>query len=199
MGALIGVALGSRRAPTGLAVVEDQWRKDDGRTSVDHYLVRHLERLPLGTSYPAVARRVGEMVATLRERGESWPDVFVDATGLGEPVVELIDRAVRRCRLRAVYFTHGDRRSEEGEQITLGKAYLVTRLQALLQADQLHLPRSPEAECLAKDLLQYEIQLAPDANERYGAFRVGRHDDLITALGLAVHKRQFRPVYPRPT
>jgi hypothetical protein len=28
----------------------------------------------------------------------------------------------------------------------------------------------------------------PDANDRYGAFRVGRHDDLVTALGLAVHR-----------
>jgi hypothetical protein len=197
MGALIGVAMGSRRDPTGLAVVEDKWRKDDARNPVDHYLVRHLERLPPGTPYPAVARRVAEMVKRLQERGETWPDIYVDATGLGEPVVELIERLVGRCRLRTVYFTHGDRRSEEGDRISLGKAYLVTRLQALLQADQLHLPRSPEAEGLAQDLREYELQLAPDANERYGAFRVGRHDDLITALGLAVNKRRIRSVYPR--
>jgi len=25
------------------------------------------------------------------------------------------------------------------------------------------------------------------ANDRYGAFKVGKHDDLVTALGLAVH------------
>ncbi len=34
--------------------------------------------------------------------------------------------------------------------------------------------------------LDYEIRVSEDANGRYGAFRVGSHDDLVTALGLAV-------------
>jgi hypothetical protein len=36
--------------------------------------------------------------------------------------------------------------------------------------------------------LDYEIRVSEDANERYGAFKVGSHDDLITALGLAVQQ-----------
>ncbi|HSL82165.1 MAG TPA: hypothetical protein VLF66_05280 [Thermoanaerobaculia bacterium] len=194
MGALIGVAIGSRRDPTSLAVVEDEWRRDEDRNLVEHYLVRHLERLPPGTSYPAVARRIAEIVDALRERDQSWPFIFVDATGRGEPVVELIENAISRSRVRTVFFTHGDRRSEEGKQIILGKAFLVTRLQTLLQTIRLHLPRNPEAQALAQDLREYEVQVTEDANERYGAFRVGRHDDLITALGLAVHRQRKLPV-----
>lgn len=71
-------------------------------------------------------------------------------------------------------------------EVSLGKAFLVSRLQALLQTRRLHLPRSPEAEALAQELLDYEIRVDENANDRYGAFRVGTHDDLVTALGLAV-------------
>ena len=39
---------------------------------------------------------------------------------------------------------------------------------------------------LAKELLDYEIRVSEDANDKYGAFRVGSHDALVTALGLAV-------------
>jgi hypothetical protein len=70
--------------------------------------------------------------------------------------------------------------------VTLGKAFLVTNLQTLLQTGRLHLPRTSQAERLAKELLDFEIRLEENANERYGAFRVGSQDDLVTALGLAV-------------
>jgi hypothetical protein len=48
------------------------------------------------------------------------------------------------------------------------------------------LPRTAEADILAGELLRDEIRVSEDANDRYGAFGVGTHDDLVTALGLAV-------------
>ena len=39
---------------------------------------------------------------------------------------------------------------------------------------------------MADELLDYEIRVDTDANDKYGAFKVGTHDDLVTALGLAV-------------
>ena len=47
---------------------------------------------------------------------------------------------------------------------------------------------------MARELEDYEIRVSEDANDRYGAFRVGSHDDLVTALGLAVQG----DVRPRP-
>jgi hypothetical protein len=44
------------------------------------------------------------------------------------------------------------------------------------------------------ELLDYEIRINEDANERYGAFKVGAHDDLVTALGLAVQDRPPEPL-----
>ena len=41
---------------------------------------------------------------------------------------------------------------------------------------------------LGKELINYEIRVTQDANDRYGAFRVGAHEDLVTALGLATQE-----------
>jgi hypothetical protein len=80
---------------------------------------------------------------------------------------------------------------------------VVSRLQDLLQSGRVHLPRIAEAEALAKELLDYEIRISEDANERYGAFRVGSYNDLVTALGLATMEdaiwRPIRVVCPMIT
>jgi hypothetical protein len=56
------------------------------------------------------------------------------------------------------------------------------------------LPRTGEADALSRELLDYEIKIDQDANEKYGAFKVGSHDDLVTALGLAVQEEPRRPM-----
>jgi hypothetical protein len=38
----------------------------------------------------------------------------------------------------------------------------------------------------ADELVNYEIKVSEGGMDVYGAFRVGTHDDLVTALGLAV-------------
>lgn len=199
MGVVMGVDIGQKRDPTTIAVVEwgervvGQKLVKRGNVIVDrrdeteyHHTARHLERLPLGTPHTAVARRVADLANGVRERtGRRLSKLYVDATGVGQPVVDLLSE----CGVRAagVYFNHGDKRVEVSRrQVNLGKAYLVSRLQALLQARRIHLPRADEAEVLAQELLDYEIRVDQDANDRYGAFRVGTHDDLVTALGLAV-------------
>lgn len=158
----------------------------------DRFIIRHLERLSAGAKYPQIATRLGEIItgAKLRARGRrsyrKEPDVavYADVTGLGEPVLDILAKVAKE--VRAVYFTHGDRRTVESyNQITLGKAWLVARLQALLQTDRLDLPDTEEARRLAKELLDYEIAVTEDANERYGAFKVGSQDYHVTSIGLA--------------
>ncbi len=36
-----------------------------------------------------------------------------------------------------------------------------------------------------QELKDYKIKVDIDANDKYGAFAVGAHDDLVTAVGLA--------------
>jgi hypothetical protein len=182
----VGVDIGQRRDPTAIAVVEQVRRSTE-----THHMARHLERLPLGSPYPVVAERVAVVIQGVHAAtsGES-PTLYVDATGVGTPIVDVLRAAGvgNLARLVAIYFTHGDRRKVERGEVKLGKAWLVSRMQALLQSGLLHLPRTAEAEALGKELLDYEIRVTEDANDRYGAFRVGAHDDLVTALGLATQE-----------
>jgi hypothetical protein len=200
---VVGVDIGQKRDPTAVAVVEIEYRyavKLEGNEPrrESHYLVRCLERMALGTPYPQVARRIGEISRAVHGLTGRGPNIFVDATGVGQPIVDILKESSPVSCVWAVYFTHGDRRIENREDrtLSLGKAFLVSRLQTLLQFGRLHLPGTPDAEVLAEELLDYEIRVDESANERYGAFKVGRHDDLVTALGLAVHKEPVVSVYP---
>ena len=198
MGCVIGVELGQGQRCSAFCLVEGDRRPIAGtRDKEEHFVVHHLDRLPAGQPFPQVAGRLGEILTALNRRledslshfrepePEPEPKVYINATGLGEPIMEIFRRTAED--LLPVYFNHGDRRAEAWrKEVTLGKAWLVARIQALLQTGHLHLPRTSEAQRLADELLAYEIEVSTDANERYGAFRVGRNDDLITALGLAV-------------
>ena len=64
----------------------------------------------------------------------------------------------------------------------------MSRVQVLLQRDSLKFPETPEASRLAARV-PYEIRFGKEANDRYAAFRVEAHDDLVTALGLAVPQK----------
>jgi len=182
----IGIDIGQKHDPTAIAVMEMEWRTVDG-TREDHWIERHIERLPLGTSYPAIAIRLKEIVGNVRGRAVEVGATYVDATGVGQPVVDVLKAA--GVRVTPVYFTYGDRRKEnEDRSITLGKAWLVSRLKALMQTGRVHLAHSAEMDAMQRELLDYEIRVDEQANDRYGAFRVGSHDDLVTALGLAVQE-----------
>lgn len=190
---LMGVDIGQKRDPTAICVVEVEEREEGKDELKNHFLVRHLESLPLGTPYPGIAAKVSKLAMGIEWRTDRRAELFVDATGIGQPIVDFLRQETSGLgSITPIYFTHGDQRTREGGQVRLGKAYLVSRLQMLLQTGRLHLPRTPESECLAQELLDYEIQVSEDANDRYGAFRVGSRDDLVTALGLAVHHRPPR-------
>jgi len=195
----IGVDIGQKVDPTAIAVVEAK-RRDVAEWA---FLTRHLERLSLGTPFRDAAQRTSEVVAGVRDRmlaaGERLErgavTVNVDATGVGAPIVEMLKERIesKACTIRAVYFTHGDRLTRREDGLSLGKAYLVSRMQALIQTGRIDLPRTREAKELAEELLDYEIRVDEDANDKYGAFKVGAHDDLVTALGLAVMQDPRRP------
>jgi len=201
----VGIDVGQKVDPSAIAVVEIVPRAE-GRGMVDHHETRFIQRLPLGITYPAIAARLGEIVANV-ERALPWVtgayqqkpwldlEVYADATGVGQPLIDILNET--GLKVVPVYFTHGDRRSVADGQVSLGKAWLVARLKGLFQTGRIHLPPGhPEAAAMARELEDYEIRIAEDANDRYGAFRVGAHDVLVTALGLAVQGDRRPPVGP---
>lgn len=198
----IGIDIGQQRDRTAIAIVERE-----GRLGEEYHIIRRLERLPQRTPYHEIAARLTTIMEGVRTRAmqdevdrlalprlqrgpeqEITPTVYANATGLGKPVIDAL--AVAGVSLTPVYFTYGDKRITQSDRsISLGKAWLVSQLQVLLQAGRILLPKTAEARALAMDLQNYEITMVADANERDGAFSVGVHDDLVTALGLAVQPR----------
>jgi hypothetical protein len=181
---LIGLDIGEGRNPSALGVAQSERRDVEGRQEI-HFVVRHLERLPAGSTYPSIARRAAEIVEKLQPLSRSTPMLYVNATGLGRPIVDLLTN--EGLRPVPCYFNHGDRVSEtDSHEFVVGKALLVARLKVMLQSGRLHLPETPDARLLSEELYEYKIHPVPNADEISGAFRVGPHDDLVTALGLAV-------------
>lgn len=183
----LGVDIGQRADPTALVVVEEEDRAD-----ITHYIVRMIERMPLGTPYPVVANRVVTVVRNLELRSRSYVPskrdfrvkCIVDATGVGLPVIDLIRE--QGVYATAALFTSGEKLADRPRNvISIGKGFMVGRLQVLLQAGRLHLPISPEAKILVDELRDYEIKVNEHANASFNA-PSGKHDDLVCALGLAV-------------
>jgi hypothetical protein len=134
-----------------------------------------------------VVERVAAVYHAVAKREKAYPVLSLDSTGVGAPVADLL--VDHDTSVTAVYFVVGEHLSVGDGERRLGKAYMVSRLQSLLQTERLHLPDTSEARHLARELLDFEIRVDEHANDLYGAFKVGSHDDLVTALGLAVHQR----------
>lgn len=148
------------------------------------------ERLPLGTSYPDVARRLCLLAKRLYNR-DSRGDyhALIDATGVGRPVVDQIRQSIiPQVTVTAVTLTGGSKGDMSilwRRESSVSKMYLVSRLQAILQANRLDAPRDPLMDAMIAELKVYEIRTKADTgNDEFGAFQVGTHDDLVTALAL---------------
>jgi hypothetical protein len=66
------------------------------------------------------------------------------------------------------------------------KKELVTCLQVVMQARRLHIARSlPDAALLVRELQNFQVKITAAANETFGVWREGQHDDLVLAVALA--------------
>ena len=184
----IGVHVGQAEGRSALCVAA--FEPEPG-SRIHRFTVRHLQSLPSGTSFHSLAERLGDITHKLAAKRDGRPMIFVDLTGLGESVGHLIVESVPTwCPVYAAHINRGDRRVlGRDRRVLVGKAFLVARLQMLLQCAKLALPRTREAESLAEDLLKFTIPV--DGRSEPGhedtPFQVGSQDELVTALGLAVH------------
>jgi len=69
-------------------------------------------------------------------------------------------------------------------EVRVPKAQMVSRLQALLQHDLIELPDLPEAQLLADELKSFQVHQTVRGIRAEG--EPGVHDDLVTALAVAV-------------
>lgn len=170
----VGVDLGQERDYTAIVIVEAKGERLN---------VVHIQRLPLHTSYPAVA----QAVARIYEKVPGEKQLVVDNTGIGRAVYDLLTDA--GLNPVAVTFTSGNEASHEGRKWNVPQKDIVYAAKVALQQERLKIAATlPEARTLTSELQNFEVKINAKGHDSYGAppWRQGSHDDLVFALGIAV-------------
>ena len=170
----VGVDLGQVRDPTAIAVVE----------AADVLRLRHLERIALKTAYADVVERVRQISRSKALDGRR--QVVADATGVGRPVVEMLESAKLGGELLPVLATCGGKESRNGAYYHVPKRDLIVRVQTMLHAGKLHISGGlPDADALIRELTQMKVRQSESKRERFAAWNRSEHDDLVFAVALA--------------
>ena len=143
------------------------------------FQVGHLERLPLGTTYPAIVAHVGRLLTKLA----GHPELVIDFTGVGRPVFDMF--VYSGIYSTGVVITGGMTETRDGRTCSVPKLNLVSRLQALLHEARLKIQRElDEAETLVRELQDFRVEYTAAGHLTFNA-RSGKHDDLVLALAIA--------------
>jgi hypothetical protein len=189
-----GLDIGCVNDPSALAVLEKRFEPDEDNESklVSHYAVRHLERFQLGTAYPFVVDRV---IKLFDKPPLADSRLAVDQTGVGRPVVDTLRFSKLQAVVSAITITagHAANKDEWGDWL-VPKKILVSILQVLLQGKRLKIASTlPEAAMLVKELENFKVKITLAANEVFGAWREGQHDDLVLAIACAAFDGEQHP------
>ena len=144
------------------------------------FQVGHLERLPLGTTYPAIVAHVSRLLTKL----PGHPELVIDFTGVGRPVFDMF--VCSGISPIGVLISGGTAETRDGPTCSVPKLTLVSRLQALLHEGRLKILRElAEAETLVRELQDFRVEFTAAGHLTFNA-RCGKHDDLVLALAIAV-------------
>lgn len=184
---LMGVDLGQAQDYTALCVVQRVPVAVPGprpRTE-HHYHLRYLERVALGTTYPAIVTRVLTLLGTAPLSWQGTP-LVVDRTGVGRAVVDLFTAA--GVRPRAVTITGGSSVVQASPyEASVPKRDLVGTLVALHQSSRLPVAAGLALyPTLVTELVNFKMTIALETGrDSYEAWRESIHDDLVLAVALA--------------
>jgi hypothetical protein len=170
----VGVDLGQVHDPTAIAVIE----------ASDVLRVRYLERIALGTPYAGVVEQVRNVSCAKVLDGRCR--VMVDATGVGRPVVEMLQSVKLGGELVPVMVTGGRKQSLQDGFYKVPKVDLIRRVQTLLENGHLQIADGlREGRALMREITQIKARSCDSGHEQVAAWRHGEHDDLVFAVALA--------------
>ena len=176
---VVGVDLGQSQDYTAIVILErflQPLREIDGngnQKTDTRYEIRHLERAPLGTSYPSIVKRVAALVRSpdlMQWQRKKLPDgsrhipeiimpaLVVDKTGVGAPVVDLL----RAAKLNPIpVFIHGgDTVTHDYPDWRVPKRNLISNLQIALQNNALLIAtRLPLTATLVAELQNFRAKI----------------------------------------
>jgi hypothetical protein len=200
---VVGVDLGQSADPTAIAVLQHVRGVMDGRSSFERHLglsgpkqanaercdVRHLERLPLGMSYPAVVQHVKDLMARPPLGGHDAiapATLVLDSTGVGNAVADIFE-AAQLPHVR-ILITAGNETTGHGtwqrQQWHVPKTDLISIVDAWLHTGVLRFAAAlSEAPAMRAELLDFRRSLSAAGRASYAA-RTGKHDDLVLAVAI---------------
>lgn len=179
---LVGLDLGQKQDYTALCVLE---RHGLGRDAVFH--CRHLQRYPLGTSYPNIIIDTRNLCLH-PPLANNRPRLAIDGTGVGSAVVELFQyaRPALNASISPITIHGGNETTSSGYGFNVPKRELVSVTQAALQTDHLKIAESlSEASTLVTELQNFQVEISQNGFDSYNA-RSGAHDDLVLAVAMAL-------------
>lgn len=192
----VGIDFGKSRDHTAIVVLErSQWitgeinRYDYSRAKEDRLLITHIERLPLGTEYTTVLKRLTTISRSIP--AEEQCSLIADATGVGDPIVEQI-RALRLQRsLYPVKITAGSASNYSAPFHNVPKNELLTRLTNVFERRQIRIPSTlPLARTLIEELASLSVKISSAGNEIIAPWRASQHDDIVFALALIIWRTE---------
>jgi hypothetical protein len=147
------------------------------------YQVPHLQRFPLGTSYPNIVKATQALLCLTPLFGES--QLVIDLTGVGLAVGDLF-RHQGQAFIGVVITGGVSWHRERWDEWYVSKHLLVSTTQKILSSSMLAVSQAlPEAEILRQELRDFRVKVTKRAEEIYEA-REGQHDDLVLALAIAL-------------
>lgn len=185
---IAGLDLGQSHDYTALAILERQQvqrQRLHGFTDPPPvYRVRHLQRFPLHTRYPAI---VAELQTILAQPPLKRREVFlaVDRTGCGAAVCDMLFPVFPD--MTAITITGGEHGGRGPNGFTVPKRDLAGILQVLLQSRRLQVAKElPEAPQLVQELQTFKVKInIATGNESFEAWREKDRDDLVLAVAIA--------------
>jgi hypothetical protein len=173
-----GLDLGQLTDFTVLSAVE---RMEQAKAP-PRYVLRGMERYPLGQPYTVTAGRVAERLNALPLQGCT---LVIDAGGPGRPVFDIFAREEMCARLVPVTITGGRTVNASHTGITVPKGHLVSTLVALFQEGRLTFARVEGLGTLIAELKAFRVKQTASGHERFEALTDRDHDDTVVSLALA--------------
>jgi len=197
---VVGCDLGQSSDPTAICVLEHQQGVLDYNSEFEPHTglrekpqkpaerihCRHLERLPLGMSYPAVVQYLKDLMARPPLNGDGVirpAELVVDDSGVGRPVSDLlVDAGLKPIR---VTITAGSEVTTiSNTKFNVAKTVLISTVDAALHTGTLRFAASlGDADAMRDELKDFRRKLSDAGRATYAA-RTGAHDDLVLAVAI---------------
>jgi hypothetical protein len=195
----VGADFGSHVDPSAVSVLTRSLSIGaDGRPCRDSrgwalydWRLRAIERFPLRTSYAVVARQVAAIAAMPELDG---PRVVVDATGVGQGVLEMLRTELApypAIQLWGVSITAGEAFKMVGmRMMNVSKVALIGAFAAALHSGRFRVSRDEHgrpirnADLFEKELAAFKVRQSRRSEAEIFGADSGQHDDMVLSASL---------------